>query len=110
MAPRPQTVPDAEIVSDGGEDAPPRFGFTVTKKVGRAVERNRIRRRLKEALRLLPDLPARKSSDYVIVARRDALSAPFSTLQAELSRAIVAVHRSAPARKKKSPPNPTSRS
>ncbi|MGA9486601.1 MAG: ribonuclease P protein component [Methylocella sp.] len=69
-------------------DAPPRFGFTVTKQSGGAVRRNRIRRRLKEALRLLDPLPARPGYDYVILARPEALSMSFRSLQAELVRAL----------------------
>ncbi|MGH6830167.1 MAG: ribonuclease P protein component [Methylocella sp.] len=68
--------------------AQPRFGFTVTKQSGGAVQRNRIRRRLKEALRLLNPLPARPGHDYVILARPEALGMPFLALQAELIRAL----------------------
>jgi ribonuclease P protein component len=74
------------------EHARPRFGFTVTKKTGHAVRRNRIRRRLKEALRLMADLPAREGHDYVIIARAEALGAPFSSLQTELMRALGKIH------------------
>ena len=69
-------------------DLQPRFGFTVSKHCGGAVRRNRIRRRLKEALRLLSPLPARLGYDYVIVARPDALGMGFFALQAELRRAF----------------------
>ena len=69
-------------------EAQPRFGFTVTKQSGGAVQRNRIRRRLKEALRLLNPLPARPGHDYVILARPEALSMPFLALQGELIRAL----------------------
>ena len=69
-------------------EAQPRFGFTVTKQSGGAVQRNRIRRRLKEALRLLDPLPARPGHDYVILARPEALSMPFRALQGELIRAF----------------------
>lgn len=63
----------------------PRVGLTVTKKVGNAVERNRVKRRFREALRA-PDLKTSPDHDYVIVARRDALSAPFSKLVSEVQR------------------------
>jgi ribonuclease P protein component len=69
-------------------DAPPRFGFTVTKQSGGAVQRNLIRRRLKEALRLLRPLPARPGHDYVILARPEALRMSFQALQAEIMRAL----------------------
>jgi ribonuclease P protein component len=68
--------------------AQPRFGFTVTKQSGGAVQRNRIRRRLKEALRLLNPLPAQPGHDYVILARPEALGMPFLALQGELIRAL----------------------
>jgi len=63
----------------------PRFGFTVTKKVAGAVGRNRIRRRLKEALRVSGDLGARAGRDYVFVARRAALDAPFADIVTQMS-------------------------
>ncbi len=73
-------------------EARPRFGFTVTKKLGNSVVRNRIRRRLKEALRLLPSLSSRPGYDYVILARQAALDQAFPALQEELARAFVEIH------------------
>ena len=81
-----QTGIAAEVFSHA--EARPRFGFTVTKQSGGAVRRNRIRRRLKEALRLLDPLPARPGHDYVILARPEALGMPFLALQGELIRAL----------------------
>lgn len=68
----------------------PRAGFTVTKKNGNAVIRNRIRRRLREAVRCHAGHDMAPSTDYVIVARETALTAPFSRLTEELSRRITA--------------------
>ncbi|MDT6939253.1 ribonuclease P protein component [Brucella pseudogrignonensis] len=68
----------------------PRAGFTVTKKNGNAVVRNRIRRRLREAVRCHVGSDMALSTDYVIVAREQALTAPFSQLTAELSKRIKA--------------------
>lgn len=68
--------------------AGPRFGFTVTRKLGSAVVRNRIRRRLREALRLLPPDTARDGWDYVVVARPAAADVPFARLQELLSTAF----------------------
>ena len=74
---------------DRGDDGPPRFGFTVSKRVAaKAVERNRIRRRLKEAVRLLAPRDAACGYDYVIVARRAALHEPFADLAATLHKAM----------------------
>ncbi|WP_131116076.1 ribonuclease P protein component [Lichenihabitans psoromatis] len=66
----------------------PRIGLTVTKKTGGAVERNRIRRRLKEALRHAKALSTEPDTDYVIVARREALTVPFARLIADLETAV----------------------
>lgn len=67
----------------------PRIGFTVTKKIGNAVVRNRIKRRLRAAAAALADEFA-ASTDYVIVARREALGAPFEQLVGELRSALAA--------------------
>jgi ribonuclease P protein component len=69
-------------------EGPARFGFTVTRKAGGAVERNRMRRRLREALRRAAPLEARPGFDYVIVARRSSLDAGFDQLVSELARAL----------------------
>jgi ribonuclease P protein component len=54
-----------------GEDAEPRLGVSVGRRVGGAVERNRVKRLLREAFwALAPDLPG--DCDYVIVARASA--------------------------------------
>jgi ribonuclease P protein component len=70
----------------------PRFGFTVTRRVGKAVERNRIRRRLKAAVTKLQMDHARADFDYVLVARRAALRAEFDALMRDLIRAFARVH------------------
>ncbi len=77
-----------------GDDDEPRFGFTVSKRVARsAVERNRIRRRLKEAVRLTATGHARRGYDYVVVGRRAALREPFSELAAALHGAMRQIRR-----------------
>ena len=63
----------------------PRFGMTVTKKIGNAVERNRIRRRLREAIRKVSPGHACAGYDYVLIARRDALGESFDTIVAQLA-------------------------
>ncbi len=70
------------------EAASCRFGFTVTKKVGTAVERNRIRRRLREAVRLSEALSTEPETDYVLLARREALTIPFARLVADLEASV----------------------
>lgn len=77
--------------------AGPRFGFTVARQVGKAVERNRIRRRLKAAVRDAAPNHASGEFDYVLIARRAALTSQFAALVGELARALRRVHH-APAR------------
>lgn len=69
-----------------GDEGPSRYGLTVTRKVGNAVVRNRIRRRLREAIRVFAEADMVPGIDYVIVARREVLSAPFEVLSEELRR------------------------
>jgi ribonuclease P protein component len=64
-----------------------RAGFTIPRAVGKAVIRNRIRRRMREAVRLyLPKLPANWS--IVFNPRRTVLDAPFEDLQREIGRIV----------------------
>jgi ribonuclease P protein component len=71
-----------------GDDGPVRFGFTVTKKVGTATERNRIRRRLRELVKRLDEGSVRPHSDYVLVGRRAALAADFAAMLDDLRAAL----------------------
>jgi ribonuclease P protein component len=70
-----------------------RFGFTVTRQLGKAVERNRMRRRLKAAVRDAAPNHARGDFDYVLIARRQALTSQFAALVEDLARAFVRVDR-----------------
>ena len=75
------------------ETEEPRFGFTTARQVGKAVERNRIRRRLKAAVRDVAMHHARPGFDYVLIARRPALTSAFAALVADLVKALDRVHR-----------------
>ncbi|MBL0371523.1 ribonuclease P protein component [Rhizobium sp. KVB221] len=74
-----------EVLDRNAPENTPRAGFTVTKKQGNAVERNRMRRRLKEAVRLTAQFAMQPGHDYVIVGHREILAAPFD----ELTNALV---------------------
>lgn len=72
-------------------DRPPpsvRVGFTVSKKVGNAVARNRVRRRLREIARTIIPEQARPELDYVLVGRQAALVREFAVLREELVEAL----------------------
>jgi ribonuclease P protein component len=79
-------------------DGPARFGFTVTRKIGNAVMRNRIRRRLREAVRMAGGKAA-DGTDYVLIARRAALALPFDRLIADLMSGFAALNRGGKAEK-----------
>jgi ribonuclease P protein component len=70
-----------------------RVGLTVTKSIGGAVERNRVRRRLKEALRAAAPLEAEGDCDYVLMARREALGRRFAALVEDVRHAFRAARR-----------------
>jgi ribonuclease P protein component len=72
---------------------PARFGFTVSKKVGNAVERNRVRRRLREIVRLNAAARIQPGHDYVLVGRRAALALPFERIKQDFDGAIRRAHR-----------------
>jgi ribonuclease P protein component len=86
------------------DEKAPRVGFTVSKQVGNAVERNRVRRRLREIVRLSAAAAAagepttttglRSGHDYVLVGRRAALAAPFTEMMRELDTALSRIHKS----------------
>lgn len=67
---------------------PARIGFTVTKKIGNAVIRNRTRRRLKEAARLLLAACPVTGVDLVLVGRQATRARRFDLLTEDLRRAL----------------------
>jgi ribonuclease P protein component len=74
------------------DDGPVRIGFTVSKKVGNAVERNRVRRRLRELVRLSAGDRTRSGHDYVLVGRRAALKLPFGRMVQDFDGALRRLH------------------
>jgi ribonuclease P protein component len=73
---------------DRGDDAPARVGITATKKLGNAVVRNRVRRRLREAARLELGARAMPGLDLVLIGRDGTRAREFAELCAELRRAL----------------------
>ena len=78
---------------DRGDDGAARVGFTVSKKVGNAVVRNRVRRRLREVVRLVADDRIPAGRDYVLIGRRAALDLSFERLVADFTGALRRVSR-----------------
>jgi ribonuclease P protein component len=70
------------------DNEPARVGFTVTKKIGGAVVRNRTRRRLKEAARMELDQTTISGTDLVLVGRAATRGRPFPDLRDDLRRAL----------------------
>ncbi len=75
-----------------GDADSPRIGFTCTKKLGNAVVRNRIKRRLKEAVRLALPTQVQLGLDYVVIGRSAAETRPFQLLQSDLISALQRLH------------------
>lgn len=68
----------------GAEEQPCRFGFAVSSRLGGAVQRNRIRRRLRESVRQLNLTGDCAGLDVVVIARQGAVEADFHQLDATL--------------------------
>ncbi len=83
---RPNVVVEARRRAETG---PLGLGFTASKKVGGAVQRNRAKRRMREAARrLLPEL-GMAGVDYVLVARPQTVLAPWVALLDDLGNALI---------------------
>jgi ribonuclease P protein component len=73
----------------GDEKPLVRAGFTATKRIGGAVERNRAKRRMREAARLLLPQLARPGVDYVFIARGGATKRPWPRLLDDVKSALI---------------------
>ncbi len=65
-----------------------RVGFTASRRVGKAVARNRARRRLRAAVDKVMPSRAQPGHDYVVIARRETLDRPFAELVGDLESAL----------------------
>ena len=65
-----------------------RAGFTVTKKIGNAVVRNRLKRRLRAAARAVLPTAGIAHADHVLIGRSEGLTRDFAALKADLVRAL----------------------
>jgi ribonuclease P protein component len=65
-----------------------RFGVTVTKKIGNAVVRNRMKRRFRELLRAALAGQGLPNTDHVLIGREGGIERDFATMRDELSTAL----------------------
>ena len=65
-----------------------RVGFTVTKKIGGAVVRNRMKRRFRALVREVVPLNGRPGADHVMIGRAKGIERDFSLLRSELASAL----------------------
>jgi ribonuclease P protein component len=75
------------------EDGDPliRVGFTATKKIGGAVVRNRAKRRLREAARVMIPVHGRPGCDYVLIARGGTTARPWDRLLDDVKSALISL-------------------
>ena len=73
-------------LDNGGEGK--RFGVTVTKKIGNAVVRNRMKRRFRELLRASLPAEGLRDTDHVLIGREGGIERDFAAMRAELSTAL----------------------
>lgn len=74
-------------------DLATRVGYTVTKKIGNAVARNRMKRRLRAVAREVLATGAVPGADHVLIGRAGGIERPFATLKSELAKALETVKR-----------------
>ena len=93
FATREPLGPDGSSARDAGPDGP-RVGLTVSKAMGKAVDRNCIKRRMREAVRRqLPILAARV--DVVLHPQRSVIDMEFAILEREVASVFRAVQKAA---------------
>lgn len=80
------------LLEDPGE-ADIRVGFTVTRRVGNAVVRNRAKRRLRAAAALVFPQVGLEGMDYVVIGRLGTLKRPYEALLQDLEQAVVKLNR-----------------
>ena len=87
----PSFARGAVVVQARARDEAPlvRAGFTATRRIGGAVERNRAKRRLREAARLLLPQFARPGFDYVFIARGGVTTRPWPRLLDDVKSALI---------------------
>lgn len=77
------------LVSDRGDEDPSiRLGITITKKIGGAVIRNRMRRRFRVLMREMLPENGRPGADHILIGRQGGIEMDFGILRAEMAQAL----------------------
>ena len=77
------------LVRDRADGDPAkRVGYTVTKKIGNAVVRNRMKRRFRELARDIIASDGAVGSDHILIGRAGGIDRDFATLRADLIKAV----------------------
>lgn len=104
FAPRPAAGPDGAPLRNATPETP-RIGLTVPKALGKAVDRNRIKRRMREAVRAsLPELAL--PVDVILHPRRTVITQPFPELQRDVAAIFRIIQRSTQKPRPSSPQRP----
>ncbi|PCJ70407.1 MAG: ribonuclease P protein component [Rhodobiaceae bacterium] len=108
---RPKSLSSSEPLANSetpASDVPARIGFTVTKKVGKAHVRNRVKRRLRAAATEILPLGAKPGYDYVLIGRAGTITRAYCDLKTDLLTALSRVHSKKNHTRRSKPPSDSS--
>jgi ribonuclease P protein component len=77
------------LVHDRADNDPAkRLGITITKKVGNAVIRNRMRRRFRALMRELLEINGKAGADHILIGRNSGIEMDFARLRTDMAKAL----------------------